>query len=800
MINPDSASVQFKPEDDNPWLKMASEAVSERAELDNDDFEKREKERRNTGISVDYNGLIHLTQELDGGYRVECSNDNKHLENEINIGLAEITEIKVLEDGRSGVFLGGTPFIYFSPENGETEQINKLTSFEIRLLGQGETIDVPFDRSEKPDFAPRTDLHTHFAGAITSNSLMEIGLQHNIEYPIWLLEKAGIKIDVNSSEQKNISFSELSEDNIEQLKNAMILSPVTQETFLTMEDIYALRGPITKNKELFPDLLKSLANEYKERGIDYTELSFSPLIDDPDYMTMLQENMPQIEEQTGVKIRFLAALWRHSNKEWNEDETDRIKSIARSKYVVGMDVMGHETNSTEDFGDELRTISEYAMTEDPNFTIRVHAGENPIFADNVRKTLDIINSEHNSIQERVGHGVPMPNIRIGHGLYGVDDETIQMAKQMGVIIEFNMSSNLALNNIDSIKDVPIKKYLDHGVDVVLGTDGHGLYSTEGEQETILAMAAGLTRDDFDKIRAAEEKVEARAIAREMSHPDNSDVSELYDFKFSTPDGNQRWNDAVEAKYQQERERLVQILHQRVEETGAISDEAQIIADIDNKTPILISGASAKSFGNISPENQQHIRLTMQTIANIINPDNAYIMTGGTNHGVEKEMHEAVQRRNTGSNQPIICLGGITMEAATEENNILSPNTITHAMLMTVDGRPARDWQELPEAQTSFIQARDGELIAVGGGAIVRDMIQKGHNLGINMHLMDGPEGASTDKSHSLRKNNYGFKTIKELVEDLYMKRPELFRNDFSLDKLDDELTRASREILGEIAA
>ena len=96
-----------------------------------------------------------------------------------------------------------------------------------------------------------------------------------------------------------------------------MISPVTQETFNKMEEIYALRGPFTKNKELFPDLLHSLAETYRDTGVEYAELSYSSFIGDREYMEMINEHIPEIEAQTGVKLRFVAGLWRHSDKEWN---------------------------------------------------------------------------------------------------------------------------------------------------------------------------------------------------------------------------------------------------------------------------------------------------------------------------------------------------------------------------------------------------------------------------------------------------------------------------------------------------
>ena len=71
----------------------------------------------------------------------------------------------------------------------------------------------------------------------------------------------------------------------------------------------------------------------------------------------------------------------------------------------------------------------------------------------------------------------MPRIRIGHGVFFNDydeekgKQTIRLVKEMGAAIEINMSSNFLLNNINAANENPVKKYLDEGVMIVIGTDG-----------------------------------------------------------------------------------------------------------------------------------------------------------------------------------------------------------------------------------------------------------------------------------------------------------------------------------------
>lgn len=762
---------------------------------------------------LDYNQLLKVVFEVlddEVKYDFVQEDDENHLTGSIIDNLKKISRIE--ETGNPEICMlsiNNTIFISVNKKTGEIENVNKLTAFETRMLAQGKKESVPFERSEDNDFLPKTDLHTHFAGAITVDSLIEVGKKHNILYDGYLLESIGIDISRYEVDEKGkIRFNDIDEKDIEILKKSLKISPITQETFNRMEEIYALRGPFTKNKECFPDFLRVLAEDYQKTGVEYAELSFSAFLNDPEYMQMLEDNLPQIEEETGVKLRFLAGFWRHSDIEWNLDDADRLMSIAKSPYIVGCDFMGHEINSTLDFKDVLKALTRYAVTEDPEFVIRVHAGENPIFKTNVYDALKTISDEHEAVQNEQGRAMQMPQVRIGHGLYGLDIQedgnwnaleegaVLKLAKKMGAIVEFNMSSNLALNNINDISEVPIKRYLDAGIDVVLGTDGHGMYSTFNGQETVLAIAAGVTVADLDKMKETESKVISRALAREAKHPTIEDVDALYaGIRYSTPDGEKRYTPELEKQYKQKRLSDEKELIEKIKnETGSITDPEQIEADIEGKTPIMISGASKNAWENVHPNDKKKIALTMQVLADVLNPETSYIITGGTNFGVEKTMHEAVNDRNKREDKKMVLLGTFTMEALQDKDIGIAPDTITHGMIIEINGRKANNWKDLPDTQLIHTQERGGSVIAIAGGSIVSDMIQRTHNLKMDMHLMDGPNGASTDKSKSLRGNDYSFVDVGELLTRLYSRNPEIFMDGFSLDRIDEYVSQARREI------
>ena len=77
------------------------------------------------------------------------------------------------------------------------------------------------------------------------------------------------------------------------------------------------------------------------------------------------------------------------------------------------------------------------------------------------------------------------------------------------------------------------------------------------------------------------------------------------------------------------------------------------------------------------------------------------------------------------------------------------------------------------------------------------MIQRAHNLGVDMHLMDGPYGASTDKAKSLKGNDYSFKTVQELLQRLYTRNPNMFSKEFSLENIETYIQQAQMDLHGQ---
>jgi len=84
-----------------------------------------------------------------------------------------------------------------------------------------------------------------------------------------------------------------------------------------------------------------------------------------------------IEARTGVTIRFLAAMSRHDDWEWDQDLIARVEQLAACPEIVGVDFMGHETNSTRAFARPIAHVARMACRVRPGFVVQWGISKDP---------------------------------------------------------------------------------------------------------------------------------------------------------------------------------------------------------------------------------------------------------------------------------------------------------------------------------------------------------------------------------------------------------------------------------------
>lgn len=346
---------------------------------------------------------------------------------------------------------------------------------------------------------------------------------------------------------------ENSSENINKIRNSLSILKGSQAVFTDLERLYLYRYVFTKpkisdkhiniskleyiedndikqyvyqmisdhktkayrNNNLLKDKLLWIARTYQSQGIKYVEISNTTLTKNDEsmynFLETLHEIMPTIKQETGVTIRFLAAIRRTplniikdavTPQNYLRESLDVIKAIAKDPYVAGCDFVGEEINDIEELEPVIRELVNYAAT-DSDFTIRIHAGENDSLKNNVSNSIKCVKKSLQKNQK-------MPRLRIGHGLYTENFKSqkgkklISELKKSGAILEFQLTSNVRLNNLTNLSDFPIKKYLANGIKCVQGSDGCGLYGiTSIEEQLSLENLIRLTDKEIKKMRQTE---------------------------------------------------------------------------------------------------------------------------------------------------------------------------------------------------------------------------------------------------------------------------------------------------------
>lgn len=271
-----------------------------------------------------------------------------------------------------------------------------------------------------------------------------------------------------------------------------------------------------KNNTLYQDKLLWIARTYKRQGINYVEISDTNLVKEKYYLSTLKQIhdvMPKIQKETNVLMRFLAAIRRMPliiNKEditnnYLNENINVLKIVAKDPYVAGVDIVGEEVNDIKELKDLINEIVKIA-NKNNSFVIRIHAGENDSLRDNVYNSIKLIKDSLMKNQKlppiRIGHGLFVPNLNSKKG-----KDLIKIIKENNVVLEFQITSNVRLNNLNNIFDHPLKKYLNSGIKCVQGTDGMALYGTNNiDEQLTLEKLLDLNSKELLSMKKTEEKI------------------------------------------------------------------------------------------------------------------------------------------------------------------------------------------------------------------------------------------------------------------------------------------------------
>ena len=299
-------------------------------------------------------------------------------------------------------------------------------------------------------------------------------------------------------------------DRIENAGDADVVSALKQMIRDRHHKVY-------RNNTLFQDKLLWIARSYAARGITYAEISDTSLVKKeaaPEVLEQIHTVMPAVTRETGVTLRFLAAVRRIpltivkdsvTAADYLKENLRVLRAVADDPYVAGCDIVGEEINDIRELTPFIRELAGIAA-DIPSFVIRIHAGENDSLRDNVANSIACV-------KNALAPGQPMPRLRIGHGLYTANlsgkkgKQLLKDILENDVVLEFQITSNVRLNNLNTLKKHPLKEYLAAGIWCVQGTDGGALYGTDSVDEQLsLEKLLDLSFEELLQMRRAEDRI------------------------------------------------------------------------------------------------------------------------------------------------------------------------------------------------------------------------------------------------------------------------------------------------------
>ncbi len=392
---------------------------------------------------------------------------------------------------------------------------------------------------------------------------------------------------------------------------------------------------IYKNNTLFQDKLLWIARTYQKQGIEYVEISDTTLVKEDAALDMLKqvhEIMPQIQRETGVTVRFLAALRRIPLTLVKDQITtgnyllknlNVLRAVSVDPYVSGCDIVGEEVNDIRELQPVITEIVKIARDTE-GFVIRIHAGENDGLTDNVE------NSIH-CIEQALTEGQKMPQVRIGHGLYTPNLNSVKGRKLLkylkdnGVVLEFQITSNVRLNNLNRVDAHPLKKYLKAGINCVQGTDGAAIYGTNCIDEQLsLEKLLNLSHDDLLLMKEAESavmksnlnafRIKQKTFTEMMK---DSDLEALYEKRLAEGKEPEKLMPATKLS-------SYQVLKSRVKDMPW------------DRKPIIIAGGSFNNSRHVTRISRDGIDMLDRLLAEL-DKDKYFLVIGDSLSGYEKHV-------------------------------------------------------------------------------------------------------------------------------------------------------------------
>ena len=282
---------------------------------------------------------------------------------------------------------------------------------------------------------PKLEQHIHIIGSTQPETLL------------WLIQDSGVKSDLKTLEdvKKHYRYTDFSHF-------IRVFSSVND--IVTKESHYELiTYEMLQNEAKFNvrhvEAIWS-AYDHMRRGLDYIKM-----------LNSINVGIRRASKDFGVSCTIRVDLVRNYGPEVGAMLLDRIKE--RGDNIVAVDIGGSENGyPPEPYESVFRKAREQGLH------LVAHAGE-AAGPESVWGAVECLKVE-----------------RIGHGVTAVRDQaTIQLLKSRNVTVECCPISNLRTGAIRSIREHPIREFIENGIKVSLNSDDPSMFGTDMNNEYLV---------------------------------------------------------------------------------------------------------------------------------------------------------------------------------------------------------------------------------------------------------------------------------------------------------------------------
>lgn len=295
---------------------------------------------------------------------------------------------------------------------------------------------------------PKAHLHLHLTGGMRHTTLMELAGKHGVHLPERLVE--------------------------EEPDDWRVLG------WPRFQRLYDLARGVLRSAEDIERLIREIAEDERANGSRWLELQITPsgyavrLGDLVTAMEVFCGAAEAAEAATGVGLRLIVAANR-TRPPWEAEIQARLAVRFADRGVVGFGLSNDERiGQPEDFAKAFRIAREGGLAAMP------HAGELR-GADSVERTVRTLNP-----------------LRIGHGVRAIEDpNVVALLAERQIACEVCPASNVALGVVAGHEEIPLRRFRDAGVPVVLAADDPLLFGASlVEQYAVARDVLGYSRSEL----------------------------------------------------------------------------------------------------------------------------------------------------------------------------------------------------------------------------------------------------------------------------------------------------------------